>query len=178
MSDRMSYFLTWGNRICIAIACNHNCALLVGSANLCPYCLKTVKSLPCGVAVWIRSYGDNGNLWINSTQEVRRRRGAAAVMSNLEYLGFQRKTTHEHPILGSGLNIPSQQEIHRAVGNTEDHRILILISIQRFRRVKNQGSDFSPSVKLPHSLRRCDHTIVYQRLIELLARKCGASLRV
>ena len=168
----------WRHRIRGTIDCNHNRAMFVSSVDCGSYFLKATKGLLCGMTVLIRPHRNNCNLWANSTKEGRRRRGTTAVMGHLEYLSSQRVTTVQHPILSPGFNISSQQEIHRAVGDTQDHRILILISIQRFRRVKNQGSDFSPSVKLPHSLRRCDHTIVYQRLIELLARKCGASLRV
>ena len=156
----MSYFLGWRNRVRVAIAGNHNRAVLIGSVDCGSYFLKATKGLFCGMTPWVLPYGDDRNLRTNGTKEGRRRRRATAVMGHLEYLRLQRVTTVQHPILSSSFNISSQQEIHRAVGDTQDHRILILISIQRFRRVKNQGSDFSPSVKLSHSLRRRDHAIV------------------
>jgi len=70
----MGQLLRWRNRIRIAIGCDHDRAMFVSSVDCGSYFLKATKGLFCGMTVWIRSYGDNGNLWANNTEKGRRRR--------------------------------------------------------------------------------------------------------
>lgn len=117
----MRYLLGWRNRIRRTIACNHSRAMLVSSVDRGSDCLKAAKSLLCRMAVLIRPYRDNSNFGADSAEEVRRRGGATAVMRNLEYLCLQRVAAVQHSILSPSFDISSQQEIHRAVGDTQDH---------------------------------------------------------